>query len=185
VYRADEQDEVTHSRFSERDTTSGLPDDSREEDERQKARKLRELRARLKRARAIVARTPGLAESIRRDWKRAAQFYARLRVNEVQLRRGAPSSASRFETIRGTRYAEFLTFSPQKTRRSLVKTFAQSNPESRERRPGRCGYSSMPHLGVTPWESREEATKSVAAGSESKWTGVSYRSGWRGASSGT
>ena len=87
VYR---EDESASSRFSEWDITSGLPDDSREEDERQKARRLRELRARVKRARAIVASTPGLAETLRGDWQKAARFYAHSGVTEAQLRNGVP-----------------------------------------------------------------------------------------------
>jgi hypothetical protein len=79
------------SRFSERDTTSGLPDDSQEADERAAARRLRELRARAKSGRAVVASTPGLAEILQRDWQKAARFYAKFEVKESQLLRGVPT----------------------------------------------------------------------------------------------
>jgi hypothetical protein len=85
VYR---EDEWATSRFSERDITSGLPDDSREEDERLEARRLRDLRVRVKAARAVVSATPGLAEILCRDWQKAARFYARLGVTESEVRYG-------------------------------------------------------------------------------------------------
>jgi hypothetical protein len=44
--------------FSVWEITSGLPDDSREEDERAVKRELREVRARVKAARAVVASSP-------------------------------------------------------------------------------------------------------------------------------
>ena len=64
-------------RFSMLDITSGLPDDSREAEEREVERGLRDLRGRVKRARAVIAGTPSLAEILRRNWVKAAQFYAR------------------------------------------------------------------------------------------------------------
>ena len=88
VYGADEEDGVAPWRFSERDITSGLPDDSREEDEREEERRLRDLRGRVGAARAVVAKTPGLAEVLARDWREAARFYARFGVTEETLRNG-------------------------------------------------------------------------------------------------
>ncbi len=88
VYRADEEDGAANSRFSERDITSGLPDDSREEDEREEARRLRELRARVKAVRVAVSTTPGLAETLAHDWRKAARFYARFGISEVMFRHG-------------------------------------------------------------------------------------------------
>jgi hypothetical protein len=68
--------------FSAWETTSGLPDDSREEDERVEARRLRDLRARVKAARAVVSATHGLAETLASDWRKAAAFYARFGITE-------------------------------------------------------------------------------------------------------
>jgi hypothetical protein len=61
---ADEEDDAEEiaaptRRFSLLEITSGLPDDSREEDEREAERRLREVRARVKAARAVVATTSG------------------------------------------------------------------------------------------------------------------------------
>ncbi len=87
---ADPEDEDGHvsRRFSLRDITSGLPDDSREADERAAARQLRELRARVKAARAVVATHPGMAEVLASDWRKAAWFHARFGVTEGQFRNG-------------------------------------------------------------------------------------------------
>jgi len=90
----DESDEVGEvvaptRRFSVLETTSGLPDDSRDADERQAQRRLRDLRRRVKVARAVVSTTPGLAETIAADWQKAARFYARFEITEVQFLRGA------------------------------------------------------------------------------------------------
>jgi hypothetical protein len=74
--------------FSLLEITSGLPDDSREADEKQEARRLRDLRGRVKAARAVVSTTPGLAETIAADWQRAACFYARFEITEAQFRHG-------------------------------------------------------------------------------------------------
>ena len=76
--------------FSLLEITSGLPDDSREEDDRAAERKLRDLRGRVKAARAVVSNTPGLAEILVADWQRAARFYARFGISEVQFRSGIP-----------------------------------------------------------------------------------------------
>ena len=75
-------------RFTGWETTSGLANDSREEDDGLVERRLRDLRGRVKRARAVVAGTPGLAEVLAGDWRRAALFYARLGVTEEMFRRG-------------------------------------------------------------------------------------------------
>jgi len=78
-------------RFSTLETTSGLPDDSREVDEKEAARRLRELRARGKAARAVLSKTPRLAESLQRDWGKRAQFYERFGITQAQFRHGVPS----------------------------------------------------------------------------------------------
>jgi len=77
-------------RFSLDEITSGLPDDSRESDERAEARRLRDLRSRVKHARTLVAATPGLAEVLQSDWKRAAGFYARFGITEATFEHGVP-----------------------------------------------------------------------------------------------
>jgi len=86
----DEAEEIATPtrRFPVHEFTSGLPDDSREEDERAEARRLHDLRACVKRARAVVASTPGLAELLVSDWRRAGMFYAQYRVTEAMLRHG-------------------------------------------------------------------------------------------------
>jgi hypothetical protein len=86
--------------FSVLEITSGLPDDTREEDERAAERGLRDLRSRVKIARAVVSATPGLADALREDSRRAARFYARFGITEEMLRHGVaslgPLSAGRY-----------------------------------------------------------------------------------------
>ncbi len=86
----EDEDAPVSRRFTLLDITSGLPDDSREADERAAARPLRDLRTRVKAARAVVATHPGMAETLRREWRKAAWFYARLGITEEQLRSGTP-----------------------------------------------------------------------------------------------
>ena len=43
----------------------------------------------MKAARALVSRMPGLADALMKDWQRAAAFYARFGISEVQFYRGA------------------------------------------------------------------------------------------------
>jgi hypothetical protein len=81
-------------RFGVFEITSGLPEDSREGDERAAERHLRDLRRRVKRARAMVATTAGLAESLTNDWQTAARFYARFGITETQFRQGVPAGFS-------------------------------------------------------------------------------------------
>jgi hypothetical protein len=73
------------------ETTSGLPDDSREADERLAKRRLRDLRGRVKVARALVANTPGFAEMLHRDWRKAVRFYARFAITDAIFRHGVAS----------------------------------------------------------------------------------------------
>lgn len=75
------------------DVTSGLPDDSREEDERRAERRLRDLRGRVKAARALVSATQDLASTLANNPWNAAAFYARFGVTAGQLRDGIPPSA--------------------------------------------------------------------------------------------
>jgi len=79
--------------FSLLEITSGLPDDSREADERAAERKLREQRGRVKAARAVVSTTPGLADTLARDWQKAARFYEQFGITEKQFRHGVSSNA--------------------------------------------------------------------------------------------
>ena len=91
----EEADEVQTPtrRFTTFEITSGLPDDSREEDERAEERRVRDLRGRVKRARAVVANTRGLAEILAGDWRKAARFYVRFGVTEQMFRRGVKSGS--------------------------------------------------------------------------------------------
>ena len=88
----DEEEEIPTPtrRFTVMEITGGLPDDSREADEKEAERGLRDLRGRVKLARAVVARTPGLAETLERDWRKAAWFCARFGISETMFRHGVP-----------------------------------------------------------------------------------------------
>ncbi|MGP8016824.1 MAG: hypothetical protein ACLPQ4_04150 [Thermoplasmata archaeon] len=77
--------------FSLLEITSGLPDDSREADERVAERRLRDLRGRVKAARAAVSAMPGAEATLRGDWVKAAHFYARFGINEAMFRGGVPA----------------------------------------------------------------------------------------------
>ncbi len=81
-------------RFSLLEITSGLPDDSLEGDEREAERRLRDLRGRVKAARAVIAGTPGLVELLTRDWRRAAWFYARFGVTEELVKHSVPAACA-------------------------------------------------------------------------------------------
>jgi len=85
-------------RFSLLEITSGLPDDSREADELEEERRLRDLRGRGKHARAVVAHTPGLAEVLSKDWRNVARFYARFGMTETMFRRGVPGDSPEIES---------------------------------------------------------------------------------------
>ncbi|MFZ0891214.1 MAG: hypothetical protein WB778_06600 [Thermoplasmata archaeon] len=71
--------------------TSGLPDDARDADERMAERRLRDLRGRVKAARAALSVTTGAEEVLRQDWAKAARFYARFEITEENLRIGVPT----------------------------------------------------------------------------------------------
>lgn len=55
-------------------------------------RRLRELRARVKAARAVVPGTPGFAETLARDSRKAARSYARFGITGVLFRHGVNRS---------------------------------------------------------------------------------------------
>jgi hypothetical protein len=78
--------------FTLAEITSGLPDDTREADERAAERRLRELRGRVKAARAAISATPGAEEVLQQDWMRAARFYAGFGITEKQFRRGVAAA---------------------------------------------------------------------------------------------
>lgn len=105
VYREVDEDaeEITSPtrRFSLLDVTSGLPDDSREAEEREAERRLRDLRGQVKVARAVIAGTPGLAESLKCDWQRAARFYARFGITEDLVRHGVPAFDAEAQDLAG------------------------------------------------------------------------------------
>ncbi len=52
---------------------------------------MREIRARVKGARGVVATRPGLADELARHGVKAARFYARFGITEAMYRRGVPS----------------------------------------------------------------------------------------------
>lgn len=91
---------TTTRRFNWLDITSGLPDDSRESDEKVADGQVRVLCARVKHARAIVTTTPGLSEILQSDWRRAARFFARIGVTEAMFRTGVTSIPEQNSEIR-------------------------------------------------------------------------------------
>jgi hypothetical protein len=42
----------------------------------------------------VVATNPGLAETLQRDWQKAARFYAKFGITEGVLRHGVPPGES-------------------------------------------------------------------------------------------
>jgi len=81
-------------RFGLLEITSGLPDDSREEDKRATERRLRDLRGRVKAARAAVSGSRNAKEVLLQDWIKAAHFYGRFGITETLLRHGVPGADS-------------------------------------------------------------------------------------------
>jgi hypothetical protein len=69
-----------------------LPDDSREEDERAPARQLHEARARVNASRAMVTTTPGLAETLANDLRKATIFYIARGITEEMFSNGVPAA---------------------------------------------------------------------------------------------
>ncbi len=41
----------------------------------------------------MVVTTPGLAETLQRDWQKAVRFFARFGITEIQFLHGVPSPA--------------------------------------------------------------------------------------------
>jgi hypothetical protein len=92
----EEHDEVEEfatptRRFTIHEITSGPPDDPRDADEKEEERRVRDVRARVKVAHAILATTPGFSETLEADWRRAALFYARFGITEGMFRWGVSS----------------------------------------------------------------------------------------------
>ena len=79
--------------FSLLEITSGLPDDSREADERAAAHRLRDLRGCVKAARAAISATAGAEQVLGRDWIKAAHFYARFGITDGQFRQGVAATS--------------------------------------------------------------------------------------------
>ncbi len=67
------------------------PDETREADQRAAERRLRDLRGRVKAARAAISTTPGAEEVLRRDWVKAARFYAKFGITATQFWIGVPA----------------------------------------------------------------------------------------------
>ena len=88
-------------RFSLLEITSGLPDDSREAEEREAERRLRELRGRVRATRAVIAGSPGLSERLAGDWRMAARFYARFGVTEGQVQHATLAAEEEGEALAG------------------------------------------------------------------------------------
>ena len=92
VYREGDEDAeeiaTPTRRFSLMEITSGLPDDSREAEERETARRLCDLRGRVKAARAAISAAPGAGEVLATDWDKEASFYARFGITQARFRHG-------------------------------------------------------------------------------------------------
>jgi len=58
---------------------------------RDAARNLRDVRARMKAARPLVATTPGFTEFLRSDWQKAARIYTLFGITEAIFRYGVPA----------------------------------------------------------------------------------------------
>jgi hypothetical protein len=86
-YRVEEEPPATR-RFSLLDITSGLPDDSREADERGTERRLRDLRGRVEAARTVIARTPGLFEWLALGQGKAVPFCSGYGITARMLVQG-------------------------------------------------------------------------------------------------
>jgi hypothetical protein len=76
--------------FDDREVTANLPDDSREEDERNMRRYLRDLRLRVKAVRAKIAADPSIGRTLASNPEKADAFYHIHHVTEAQVRHGIP-----------------------------------------------------------------------------------------------
>ena len=57
------------------------------------------MRGRVKRARAVVADTPSLAETLAGDWRKATRFCAKFGITEEALRHGSEPAPDRPSSI--------------------------------------------------------------------------------------
>jgi hypothetical protein len=79
------EDGLDDRRYSVLDVTSGLPDDSRDSDERVRAQRLREQRGRVAAAKAVIQAHPGLADVLARDQTKLVRFCAVHHVTPQEL----------------------------------------------------------------------------------------------------
>ena len=73
-----------------RDITANLADEDRADDERKVERHLRDLRSRVKAARAKIAADPSIRQTLATCPEKARAFYAIHGVTEAQVKRGVP-----------------------------------------------------------------------------------------------
>jgi len=132
--------------FSLLEITSGLTDDSREADEQATARHLVDLRGRVKAARAVASRTPGLAEILGSDWHKAARFYARFGITETLFRNGAPANMAEsgmdFLDPARTRSMSRMSCKSERGRHSLSDAMICAT-EPIERSPGAWAHARV------------------------------------------
>ena len=98
--------EVGARRFNLQEIASGLPDDSREADKRAECRHPVDRRSRVKIARTVLSRMPGLAAILRERPDRAARFYARFGVSEAFFGHGVSAgdaAVALLENYRGAK----------------------------------------------------------------------------------
>jgi hypothetical protein len=76
--------------FDDHDVVANLPDDSREEEERNIRRYLRDLRLRVKAVRALLSTNPSIGETLATNPEKARAFYAIHHVTEAQVKGGVP-----------------------------------------------------------------------------------------------
>ena len=76
--------------FDDHDIAAALPDDSREEEERNIRTYLRDLRLRVKATRATIAADPAIAQTLATNPEKARAFYAIHHVTETQVKHGVP-----------------------------------------------------------------------------------------------
>jgi hypothetical protein len=84
------------------------------------------LRGSVKAARTRASATPGLAETLARDWRKAAWFYARFGINETMFRHGVPADeAERPRTVE--RVTEYVAASTSRMH-FLVEKLGREDP---------------------------------------------------------
>jgi hypothetical protein len=76
--------------FDDHDIVANLPDDSREEQELNMRRYLRDQRSRVKSVRAVISADPEVAQTLATNPEKARAFYAIHHVTEAQVKGGVP-----------------------------------------------------------------------------------------------